>query len=121
MFRLTSSTTNSKIEGTVTSAAEEMFYSQGDMDNTQEVTLSLRNADVETEEFFEERTIGDSSSSSASASISFPPPPPPPAPPRVDPLAQTFMVNDDSGIFVTKIDVFFHLKDDNIPVYCHRS
>jgi len=48
MFRLTSSTTNSKIEGTVTSAAEEMFYSQGDMDNTQEVTLSLRNADVET-------------------------------------------------------------------------
>jgi len=118
MFRLTSSTTNSKIEGTVTSAAEEMFYSQGDMDNTQEVTLSLRNADVETEEFFEERTIGDSSSSSASASISFPPPPPPPAPPRVDPLAQTFMVNDDSGVFVTKIDVFFHLKDDNIPVYC---
>ena len=118
MFRLSSSPTNSKIEGTVTSAAEEMFYSQGDMDNTQEVTLSLKNADVVTEEFFEERTIGDSSSSSASASISFPPPPPPPPPPGVDPLAQTFMVHDDSGIFVTKIDVFFHLKDENIPVFC---
>ena len=50
MFRLSSSPTNSKIEGTVTSAAEEMFYSQGDMDNTQEVTLSLKNADVVTEE-----------------------------------------------------------------------
>ena len=47
-----------------------------------------------------------------------PPHPPPPAPPRIDPLAQTFMVNDDSGVFVTKIDVFFHIKDDNIPVFC---
>ena len=46
--------------GLITTAAEEIFYSQGDMDNTQEVTLSLRNARVETDDsFLETRTIGD--------------------------------------------------------------
>ena len=40
VFRLTSSSINSRIGGVVTSSAEEIFFSQGDIDNTQEVTLS---------------------------------------------------------------------------------
>ena len=40
-FRLTSSPTNSKVEGLFNTAAEEIFYSQGDLDQTQEVTLAL--------------------------------------------------------------------------------
>ena len=35
-----------------------------------------------------------------------------------DPLAQTFMVSDEGGIFVTKFDFFFSAKDDNLPVWC---
>ena len=29
-----------------------------------------------------------------------------------DPLAQSFLVEDDGGIFVTKCDIFFRTKDD---------
>jgi hypothetical protein len=33
-----------------------------------------------------------------------------------DPLAQSFYVRDESGIFLTSCDVFFETKDDSIPV-----
>ena len=33
-----------------------------------------------------------------------------------DPLAQTFMITDETGVFVTKIDIFFQAKDDQMPV-----
>ena len=33
-----------------------------------------------------------------------------------DPLAQSFYVREDSGIFLTSVDVFFETKDDSIPV-----
>ena len=33
-----------------------------------------------------------------------------------DPLAQSFYVRDDSGIFITSCDIFFETKDDSIPV-----
>jgi hypothetical protein len=49
-------------------------------------------------------------------SIVFPPPPPPPA---VDPLAQSFSVDapeGQSGIFVTKIELFFKRKDPNLGI-----
>jgi len=47
-----------------------------------------------------------------------PPPPPPPARPRggKDPLAQTFTV-DETGAFLTSIDLFFASKDENEKVF----
>ena len=60
-----------------------------------------------------------------------PPPPPPPPPPRPpdppappprpprggkDPLAQSFSVQNGSGMFVTSIDVYFRTKDPLLPV-----
>jgi hypothetical protein len=33
-----------------------------------------------------------------------------------DPLAQSFYVKEDTGIFLTSVDVFFQTKDDSIPV-----
>ncbi len=114
-LRLTSSPIDSKIEGTVTTACEEIFYSQGDIDNTQEVTLSLRNARVTHDDSFREtRTIGDSATASTtfqSGSSS-----------RltgeyVDPLAQSFMVDDPTGVYLTSVDVYFHEKDKaGVPV-----
>lgn len=35
---------------------------------------------------------------------------------RIDPLAQSFMVDDDSGIFITKVNVRFKTKSDAAPV-----
>ena len=33
-----------------------------------------------------------------------------------DPLAQSFFVNSNSGVFITKVDLYFATKDDTIPV-----
>ena len=34
----------------------------------------------------------------------------------VDPLAQSFYVEEPTGIFVTSIDLFFYRKDETLPV-----
>jgi len=34
-----------------------------------------------------------------------------------DPLAQTFMIGEDTGIFLPKIDLFFGQKDENLPCW----
>ena len=132
VFRLTSSSSNSQIPGVVTTVAEETFYSQGDIDNTQEVTLSLRNASVSFEDFTETQTLTSSTSSSATATD------------RAvevssvtttdvvasststtagyrDPLAQSFIVSDSTGVFVTKVDIFFRTKDTTLPVEFYIS
>jgi hypothetical protein len=138
-FRLTSSKINSQIEGATSTAGEGTFYSQGDVDTTQEATLSLRNAVVETEDFSQQRNIGDSFQTNTIAVESGfdvittieqditnitnitnvvqprPTPPPRPRPQGGDPLAQTFRVDDETGIFVTKINVFFQAKDATVP------
>jgi len=125
-FKLTNDPTNSPVEGFATTAGEEIFYSEGSIDNTQEVTLSLRNARVEVNnEFQETRQLSDTGEALILDDVRINPPPPPPrppgppAPPRPrgrDPLAQTFFVDDETGVFITKVDVFFSEKDDNLPV-----
>jgi hypothetical protein len=124
-FKLTNDPTNSPIEGLSTTAGEEIFYSEGSIDNTQEVTLSLRNARVEVNnEFSETRQLSDTDADIIVSDLVInPPPPPPPSrnPPRPapqgrDPLAQTFFVDDETGVFLTKVDVFFQAKDNTLPV-----
>ena len=99
-------------------SAEDIFYSQGDQDNTQEVTLSLRNARVTHDDsFVETRTIGDTATSSTTFQTGggdggrltgeF-----------TDPLAQSFIVDDVTGIYLTSVDVFFQEKplEFDVPV-----
>jgi hypothetical protein len=166
-FRLTSSRNDSKIEGSVTTAAETTFYSQGDVDTTQESTLSVRNARVVRSDVSQSRQIGDVTTSNTISvesgfdvnttieqditnitqefitnvtevtevtnvtnvnvtevtevtnvtnvtevtnvtnNIQ-----------RIDPLAQTFFINDNTGIYITQVEVFFQSKDQNVPVVC---
>ena len=40
---------------------------------------------------------------------------PPPVPPGRDPLSQTFTV-DETGMFLSSIDLFFATKDASVPV-----
>jgi len=148
-FRLTSSKINSQIEGAVSTAGEGTFYSQGDVDTTQEATLSLRNAVVGIEDLSQQRNINDNFTTNTIAVesgfdvittieqditniqqdfitnvtnnnfttnvIRRPTPPPRPRPQGGDPLAQTFRVDDETGIFVTKVNVFFQAKDATVP------
>ena len=174
-FRLTGSATNSKIKGTYNTSGEAQFYSQGDVDTTQESTLSLRNAKVTHTDFQETQTIGGTAQSNTIQQVSgfdvitnvtqditqitnitneitevtevtnvdarvtnvsnvtnvrevtevtnvnnttqvtqvI-------REPREnnddDPIAQTFSVNDLTGVFVTKVDFYFAEKAENIPV-----
>ncbi len=120
-FRLTSSSINSQIPGVVTTVSEETFYSQGEVDTLQETTLSLRNARVEVDNSFRQsRSLSDTALIDSNTSTST-------TTTRVstntrltgeyrDPLAQSFIVDDVTGIYLTKLDLFFSTKDETLPV-----
>jgi len=112
-LRLTNSATNSQIPGSIQSFAESIFYSQGTTDVSQNTTLSIRNAEVEVDTTFVESKNVNFSVTLNQEAVD---PPPPPRPRGRDPLAQTFTVWDDTGIFVTKVDIFFRKKAKDLPV-----
>lgn len=99
-WRFTSSSINSRLDGAITTSAEHIFYSQGDLDSLQETTLSLKNVSFETERFTQQRRLTDTSSTSATDSDTFEtvnttsstevdifvPAPPPPLPPVMVPV-----------------------------------
>lgn len=114
-FTLTTSSTNSTISGTSDSSAETNFTSSGTLNNVEESTLRIRNADISREVQTQNRTLRDRSTELV-ANTSFTN--------RttqqtrwVDPLAQSFEVPDPNGVFITKVDVYFRTKDTNgLPV-----
>jgi len=88
--------------------AEAIYSARGILDTQQETIIATRNAIVSTTDLFEEGEVIVGSEYT---------------PPRMDPLAQTFIVldtdvqNDNvSGSFVTSCDVFFFAKDNTYPV-----
>jgi hypothetical protein len=127
-LRLTSSPINSKISGTFNTVAEEIFYSQGDLDTTQELTMSTRHTtsaviDIEPQERTRTRTnIRTESESSTNVQVinteitTTPGTPAVPGNPGewtgnvIDPLAQSFFVTDETGVFITSVDLFFSEK-----------
>ena len=115
-LRLTSSPINSKVEGLFSTAAEETFFSQGDIDNSEEVTLSLRNATVTVDtsatnpNLLQARVIGDRAEAEGSNTTSVT------TSEYRDPLAQSFTVDDGEGIFVTSVDIYFQAVDFTGPV-----
>jgi hypothetical protein len=114
-FVLTTSSTNSTIVGSTDSTADAKFTSSGLLNNTEEVTLRTRNANVERLNRNEERTLTSqettlqAGTSFANRTVS--------QTRWVDPLAQSFEVPDENGVFITKCDVFFRSKDTNsLPI-----
>jgi len=116
VFTLTNSAVND--QNNATTIAEEGFISSGTLETVQENIISVRNARIENKQEFEERatsrttgtqvisTQAISSSSRTNVDIVW-----------YDPLAQSFLVEDETGVFLTKCEVFFSSKDDlNIPV-----
>ena len=107
LFRITDDETDSKVIGFSDSNAEAEFTSSGILQTTQEDVISVRNAKVTTEEMSDARTLTSSSSTSTTETR------------HCDPLAQTFLIEDaalEGGVFLTKIDIFFNTKDEEIPV-----
>jgi hypothetical protein len=104
-------------QNAATTIAEEGFISSGTLETVQENIISVRNARIQNKQEFEansvSRTTGTQVVSSTTISQSQ----------RqvlvgwYDPLAQSFLVEDETGVFLTRCDVFFRSKDDmDIPV-----
>ena len=114
-FTLTSSATNQTISGFTDSSAETTFTSAGTINNMQETTLRIRNANVERVPRSQSRNIRRTRKRLV-AKVKF----------RnrkkvqtrwVDPLAQSFEVPDVNGVYLTKCDIYFRTKDAaDLPV-----
>ena len=96
-----------------TSVAEEAYTASGTLETVQENIISVRNARIEQKQEFQERNVSEVLDGEVVAS-------------RVlrqhseqvligwyDPLAQSFLVEDATGVYLTKCDVFFRSTDDN--------
>ena len=112
---LTTSSTNSTVVTSNESTAETNFYSEGTLDNVENSTLSIRNANIErlpkTESISvsetETRLVSSNTSENRTTTSQR----------WVDPLAQSFEVADRNGVFITKCDIFFKTKDTKgVPV-----
>ena len=104
-------------QNTATSISEEGYTASGTLETIQENILSVRNARVQNKQEFEERAISRTTGVQVVGSTVL-------AQDRrqvvvgwYDPLAQSFLVDEDTGIFITRCDIFFRSKDDmDIPV-----
>ena len=103
LFRFTSSETNSTTPGTVDSSAEKEFTAKGTLQTVRENILAVRNAQIVKDTVTDQRTV--TSTRTEVRQIGW-----------YDPVAQSFIVDTEGGVFITSIDVYFGSKDDNIPV-----
>jgi hypothetical protein len=114
---LTFTNNNLNDQNTASTIAEESFSSSGTLETVQENIISVRNARIENKQEFEERALSRTTGSQLVNSnvisqttrtgiIGW-----------YDPLAQSFLVDNEVGVFLTRCDVFFRSKDDmDIPV-----
>ncbi len=100
-----------------TTLTDETFTASGTLETVQENIVSVRNARVEQRQQFQERNVNRSLGTEVVGSQTVANNTTQEIIGWYDPLAQSFLVEEDTGIFVTKCDVFFRTKDDmDIPV-----
>jgi len=105
LFRLTSSSTNSQTNANVETAANAEYIARGLIETVRETILSSREARVEMRSVTENQTITRTSTRTTERQVGY-----------HDPLAQTFLIDDEGGVFLTSIDLFFQTKDSSVPV-----
>lgn len=104
IFRLTNSPSNENIN--TVSRSDAKYIARGWLDVEQETLYSTRAFNETSEAVTGERkpiTLTDSFETLSRVC------------PK-DPIAQSFIVEDDTGIYITAVDVFFFSKDPNLPV-----
>ena len=105
VFRLTSSSTNDLTSAPDTAANAE-YIARGIIQTVQNTIISTRTAGVEFRATNETESVTQTSTTrGAGRQVGY-----------HDPLAQTFMIDDAGGVFLTSIDIFFSSKDANVPV-----
>jgi len=116
VFRLTSSSTNSDDNTAVATSAEGDYDAKGLLETTQEAIISTREALTQRTSTTGNRT----QTRTASRVVSTRQPQNQGRDrderPNRDPLAQSFIVDEEDGIFITSLDAYFATKSDTIPV-----
>ena len=105
-FRLTSSATNQRagLGGVTTdpaTAGSVIYAASGILETEQESIVATRNATIV-------QTNVSETTSNLTTVLS---------PAFADPLAQTFVTDDEDGSFLTKVDVFVAAKDNTLPLW----
>ena len=103
VFRLTSSSTNNSTD--VETAAEADYVARGILETVQNTIISTREPQLVRQSTNETRSITRTTTRDATRTVGW-----------VDPLAQTFLIDDTGGVQITSIDLYFSRKDANIPV-----
>lgn len=91
-------------QGSFTSRGRAMYRAQGILETRQQTVNAVRNAELVEEQVRDNRVIVQTSERVVADTGWW------------DPLAQTFLVQQKGGAFLTKIDIFFASKDPKIPV-----
>ena len=102
-LRLTTSESDSRIGGTVASSGEASYEASGTLNTVQENVLAVRNAEIVRDTTTDTRSVR--TTREEVRQIGW-----------YDPLAQSFIVDQEDGVFLTSVDVYFNSKDSNIPV-----
>jgi len=88
--------------------AETTYSAVGVLNTRQKVVNAVRNAQIVTSTVSENRTVtnnwSDTNITSTSRAV------------NLDPLAETFLVSNKGGCFLSKVGIFFAQKDDNLPI-----
>ena len=101
--RFTTSPTNSKASGDVDSSADTTYQATGTLRVVRENILAIRNAEVVRDTVNDTRTV--TTTRTSTRQIGW-----------YDPLAQSFLVAEEGGVFLSSVDIFFKTKDSNIPI-----
>ena len=112
-FRMTSSDTNARTGAGNASlkaftAGQTTYQAKGIIETTQETIVATREPILVQTDVDQETIMTAAAASVKETVTNF----------LHDPLAQTFMVPDDGGSFITSVDFFFGAKDENLPVWC---
>ena len=103
-FRLTDSSTDSRIAGFVNTSAEKEYQAIGHVQTKQELIMATRNGQLGTRTVEETREFTQITNQRQAGGW-------------YDPLAQTIMCDSDGGMFITSVDLFFSHKHTSLPVW----
>ena len=101
-FRLTSSSTDDRTSDPIT-AGQGVYHANGILETEQETIIATRNARFVQDQV--NQTTSREEQRTVTQFLGW-----------FDPLAQTFLCDKQGGAFITKVDLYFANKDDNLPV-----
>ena len=101
-FRLTSSSTDDRTSDPIT-AGQGIYHANGILETEQETIIATRNGRFVQDQV--NQTTSREEQRTVTQFLGW-----------FDPLAQTFLCDKQGGAFITKVDLYFANKDDNLPV-----